>query len=113
MGVLVAYRLKNLSGGVLRFQRVAKDTVLWRPGDPADFAFLLVTGHVGVSWLGSETGRSLDQHDQLAFDGSGEFFMWDLGRLGKRGQNIQNDHKPVCLVSWESKNGYLRVDFSN
>lgn len=30
------------------FQRVAKDTVLWRPGDPADFAFLLVTGHVGV-----------------------------------------------------------------
>ena len=29
---------------------MAKGTVLWRPGDPADFAFLLVTGHVGVSW---------------------------------------------------------------
>eukprot|EP00913_Durusdinium_trenchii_P007354 g6913.t1 len=34
--------------GFFEFQRAKQGTVLWEPGDPADFAFLLVTGHVDV-----------------------------------------------------------------
>lgn len=50
--------------GDCRFQRAAEGTVLWKPGDPADFAFLLVTGHVGVSW--QLNGQSLHPNVEYA-----------------------------------------------
>eukprot|EP00930_Biecheleria_cincta_P089963 TRINITY_DN79303_c0_g1_i1.p1 TRINITY_DN79303_c0_g1~~TRINITY_DN79303_c0_g1_i1.p1 ORF type:complete len:633 (-),score=91.83 TRINITY_DN79303_c0_g1_i1:50-1918(-) len=34
--------------GYFQFERVPAGSVLWNPGDAADFAFLLVSGHVGV-----------------------------------------------------------------
>lgn len=34
--------------GYFQFEEVPAGSVLWSPGDPADFAFFLVTGHVGV-----------------------------------------------------------------
>jgi len=34
--------------GYFEFQRARQGTVLWEPRDEADFAFLLVSGHVGV-----------------------------------------------------------------
>eukprot|EP00439_Symbiodinium_sp_Y106_P071917 s552_g13.t1 len=45
------------------FQRSGEGTVLWNPGDPSDFAFLLVSGHVGVlddycDRVGTESGRN-------------------------------------------------------
>ena len=68
--------LCGAEAGHLRFRRAPRGTVLWEPGDPADFAFLLVTGYVEEPWLTEQVVHSCPNSGK--FWGSLRWFLMKI-----------------------------------
>jgi hypothetical protein len=96
--------------GYFRFEEVSAECVLWRPGDLADFAFLLVTGHIGVLDEHIDCCRRpnqfVEKSERGQFTGELNLFTGDL----RKNTVIATERSSMWTVTRESLETMQRED---